>query len=53
MVLHCVEAQAGKMTFCSLERVSAVFGFVAPLWSVVGHKHLFVVVMAESYLHTF
>lgn len=33
------------MTFCSLERVTANFGFVVLLWIVVGHKHLVAVVI--------
>lgn len=49
MVLHCAGEQAGKMTFSSLERVVAYFGYVTLLWSVVGHKHLFVVTLNSIY----
>lgn len=50
-VLHCVGEQAGKMTFCSLERVIAYFGYVALLWSVVARKHLCAVILNTIYTH--
>lgn len=45
VLLLCVGEQARKMTLCCLERVIAYFGDVTLLWSVVWHKHLFVVTL--------
>ena len=48
VLFHCVEEQAGKMTFWSLDRVVAYFGFVTLLVSVVEHKHLFLALILTS-----
>lgn len=49
IMLPIVWDQGGKITFFSLEKVIAYFGYATLLWSVWGHKHGFVVRLNSIY----